>query len=291
MISNLVVPVLTPFASSGSVDDDALAVHSGWVVEQGASGVMLFGTTGEGPSLSVAEKLAAARALCRDRPDIATIASVTESSLTESVNCIRGYNEIDLEAVLVLPPYYFRDAGPDGFAAFYDAILAVSEHPVLAYHIPSMAPAVPLGYVGSSGLLGVKDSGGDLAYTDAVLAAGKTVFVGAEGLVPDAVAHGAAGTIAGMGNLVPGMLAELCVEARAGNLERAYELRDRVLSVQRAVLAVAPGLEFLSAFRDIAGRLHGYPLGDPRIPLLRRRDYLTDELLAVLDANGVVTVR
>ncbi len=291
MISNLVVPVLTPFAANGSVDDVALAVHCGWVVEQGASGVMLFCTTGEGPSLSVAEKLAAARALRRDRPDIATIASVTESSLTESLNCIRGYNEIDLESVLVLPPYYFREAAPDGFAAFYDAVHTVSEHPVLEYHIPSMAPAVPLGYVGDSGLLGVKDSSGDPAYGEAVLAMGKTLFVGSEGLVPDAIAHGAAGTIAGMGNIVPAILAELCVEARNGNVTRAYELRDRILSVQRAVLAAAPGLEFLSAFRDIASRLHGYPLGDPRIPLLRRRTYLSDELMAVLEATGVVAVR
>lgn len=37
MISNLVVPVLTPFAADGTVDDAGLAFHSGWVVEQGAS--------------------------------------------------------------------------------------------------------------------------------------------------------------------------------------------------------------------------------------------------------------
>ena len=80
MIEDLFVPVITPFDNSGNVDRDALAAHCAWTVTQGARGVMLFGTTGEGPSMSVDEKIAAARALTLDLPTVEVIGSVTENS-------------------------------------------------------------------------------------------------------------------------------------------------------------------------------------------------------------------
>ena len=70
MIEDLFVPVVTPFDDAGHVDRDALVAHCAWTVAQGARGVMLFGTTGEGPSLSVDEKIAAARALTLDLPTV-----------------------------------------------------------------------------------------------------------------------------------------------------------------------------------------------------------------------------
>jgi dihydrodipicolinate synthase/N-acetylneuraminate lyase len=153
---------------------------------------------------------------------------------------------------------------------------------VLGYHIPSLAPPVPAEWVAGSTLWGAKDSGGDLAYTRVLVAAGKTVYVGAEAVIADAVAAGAAGAIAGMANLLPGPLARLVAAAGDGDLATAYALRDEVLAVQRAVLAAAPELEFITAFKDLAGQLHGHPMGDARLPLRRRRDYLTPSVTAAL---------
>jgi 4-hydroxy-tetrahydrodipicolinate synthase len=285
-VPELIVPVLTPF-DAGGVDAAALAAHCRWVLEQGAAGVMLFGTTGEGPSLTVAEKLAGAAELVRRLPGVPVIASVTEVALPAALECVRGYAGLPLRAVLVLPPYYFREGAADGVTAFLDQVAAASAHPVLGYHIPGLAPAVPADYVAGSALWGAKDSGGDLAYTRRLVEAGKTVYVGAEAVVADGVAAGAAGAIAGMANLLPGHLARLVAAAGAGDLATAYRLRDDVLAVQRAVLAAAPELEFITAFKDLAGRLHGHPLGDARLPLRRRRDYLTAEVSAALDAVAV----
>lgn len=103
MIKDLFVPVITPFDNAGLVDRDALAAHCAWTVAQGARGVMLFGTTGEGPSLSVEEKIQVARVLTADLPSIEVIGSVTENSTTDALRCLRAYDEIGLAAALVLP--------------------------------------------------------------------------------------------------------------------------------------------------------------------------------------------
>lgn len=280
-LAGLVVPVVTPFVD-GRIDAAALADHCEWVVGQGATGVMLFGTTGEGPSISVAEKLATARALLSRFPGVPVIGSVTETSLGAALECIRGYNELGLAAVLVLPPFYFREEPDDGIVAFMRAVATASEHPVLGYHIPSMAPALPTAMWET--LWGVKDSGADPGYARTASAAGKVVFVGAESLIADAVAVGARGAIAGMGNVAPAAMAELCRSAAAGDSDGARRAAGKVLALQREILSTAPGLEFVAAFKDIAGTLHGTNLGDPLPPLARRRTYLTPAVLAALDA-------
>ena len=283
MIADLFVPVVTPFAQDGTIDDAALAAHCEWVISQGASGVMLFGTTGEGPSISVREKIDSAAALLRAVPGIPVIGSVTEASVVSALECVRGYSRLALEAILVLPPYYFAERETDGIERFLDETLDASGHPVIAYHIPSLAPGVPAAYVGGSRLWGAKDSGGDIGYTKEIIKSGKAVMVGAESLVADAVVAGAAGAIAGMGNLLPAQLARICALAKEGDLAEAHRLRDDVVRLQQAVVQAAPEMEFIAAFKDIAALFHGHQLGDPRLPLRRRRNYLTDAVLAVVE--------
>lgn len=291
MIEDLFVPVITPFDTSGNVDRDALAAHCAWTVTQGARGVMLFGTTGEGPSMSVDEKISAARALTLDLPTVEVIGSVTENSTTDAVRCARAYDDLGLAAALVLPPFYFRESNGDGdgLVRFFEVMAQAAHIPLLAYHIPGLAPAVPMRVIADLDLWGAKDSGGDLAYTRAVLEAGKSVMVGAESTIIDAVRGGASGTIAGMGNLLPGELARICVAARAGDYSEANRLLAIVLSVQAAVLGCAPGMEWIAAFKQIATYLHRVELGGVREPLMSRADYLTREVLdalALRDAAG-----
>ena len=283
MIEDLFVPVVTPFDNYGHVDRDALAAHCAWTVTHGARGVMLFGTTGEGPSISVDEKIAAARALVLDLPAVEVIGTVTENSTTDAARCVRAYGELGLAAVLVLPPFYFRESNGDGdgLFRFFEVMAHAARIPLMAYHIPGLAPAVPLRVIADLGLWGAKDSGGDLAYTRAVLDTGKSVMVGAERVIADAVRGGASGTIAGMGNLLPGELARVCAAARAGDDAEANRLLAIVLRVQEAILRCAPGLEWVAAFKQIATYLHGVEMGGVREPLMSRADYLT---AGVLDA-------
>jgi 4-hydroxy-tetrahydrodipicolinate synthase len=278
VITDLFVPVLTPFQADGAIDAGALVAHSEWVVGQGATGIMLFGTTGEGPSISVREKVDTARTVTRQLAGVPVIASVTENSLTDILACLRGYNDLDLAGALVLPPSYFREPEPDGLEALLVLACQTSVHPVLAYHIPSMAPAIAPQVVASLPVWGAKDSGGDLAYTQAVLAAGKSIMVGAESTIPAAIRAGANGCIAGMGNLMPAELAQMCHATREGRDAEVTGLLDRVLALQAAVLAAAPGLEWVAAMKQVAQQLHGIDLGAVRLPLRARRDYLTPEV-------------
>lgn len=283
MISDLYVPLVTPFAADGSVDRDALSAHAAWLAGQGASGVMLFGTTGEGPSVSVTEKLETTRRLSEELPGLAIIGSVTESSVAEAASCVEGYNELPVVATLIQPPGYFREVETDGIRAFFERLVPQSQHPVLGYHIPSLAPGVPLDVVADLDMWGAKDSSGDLAYTRAVIAAGRGVMVGAEPVLPEALEAGAAGAIAGMGNLLPRHMALICSSFKEGDVDLARRLRDEVVVVQEAMRATAPGTEWVALMKQLAGLREGIDLGGVRLPLMARRDYRTPQMLAALD--------
>jgi 4-hydroxy-tetrahydrodipicolinate synthase len=285
MISNLYVPLVTPFGADGSVNIPALAAQAEWVCAKGAQGVMLFGTTGEGTSIGVDEKLSTTAGLLAAVPGLSVIASVTENALLEAQRLADGYGALDLAAVLVLPPGYLREPEPDGRTAFLGAVAARSNHPVLAYHIPGLAPAVDPAGIAELGLLGAKDSGGDLDFTQAVLDNGQLVMIGAEAVLVDAMGRGAAGAISGMGNLMPGHVAGVCTAVRSGDPDRARALLSEVLAVQALMVDAAPGMEWIPAMKQLGGRLSGTDLGGVRLPLVARRDYATPQLADALAAS------
>ena len=203
MISGVYAPSLTAFTSGGSADPGRSAEHARWLVQAGVDGLVPFGTSGEGPSLSLREKQAVLSALVAAVPGTPLVPAITESSLDTALQLVEAVNDVPATAVMLLPPFYFHPLGEDGLRRYVSEILAASAHPVLLYHIPEFAPPVPVPVVAGLPVWGVKDSGGDLSYTRAVLDAGKQVMVGAEHTIVEAVQAGAAGSIPGLANVLP----------------------------------------------------------------------------------------
>ena len=267
MIEGVYVPLLTAFTDDGSVDVPACVSHAQWAVDRGVNGLVPFGTSGEGPSLSFDERLRVLNALETTLPDTPIVATVTDPSLDGALRLIEAFNDRPLQAVMVLPPFYFRPVAEESLRRFFEPILAASEHPVLLYHIPDLAPAIPLSLVESLPIWGVKDSGGDLAYTRAVVGAGKAVVVGAEHTIVDAVLAGALGTIAGTANVLPEHLLAAVARAQTGDEVGARQVLRQLVDFRDDLLSRLAPLEWVSALKVLATARHGTPLGGGRPPV------------------------
>jgi 4-hydroxy-tetrahydrodipicolinate synthase len=267
VISGVFVPLLSAFGPDGRADPGASAEHARWLVAAGVDGLVPFGTSGEGPSLSLREKRAMLGALVAAVPGTPLVPAITESSLDAALQLVQVANDAPVTAVMLLPPFYFRPLGDGGLRRYVAEILAASIHPVLLYHIPEFAPPVPVPLVAELPVWGVKDSGGDLGYTRAVLAAGKQVMVGAEHTIVDAVQAGAAGTIAGLANVLPEHLVAVVAAARAGNTAAAGKVLDQALAFRDEMLGAVGPLEWMSAMKQLAQLRHGVDLGGVRAPL------------------------
>jgi 4-hydroxy-tetrahydrodipicolinate synthase len=269
VISGAYVPMLTAFDQAGHLDTGAYAAFAQWLAGRGVDGLVPFGTTGEGASLSLRERLAALDKLAAAVPGTPVVPAVMESSLDTVLEFVAAVNDLPAAGIMILPPYYFRPLLADQLRRFLEPVVAASRHPVMLYHIPKFGSAVPVEAIPGLGVWGVKDSGGDQAYTKSVLEIGGNVMVGTERLVIEAIGLGASGAITGLSNLLPEHLAAACAAARDGDLERATAILVPALTFQdqlNAECRVSP-VEWISTAKTLATQRSGVPLGSVRPPV------------------------
>ncbi|HEY2618231.1 MAG TPA: dihydrodipicolinate synthase family protein [Acetobacteraceae bacterium] len=227
-ITGLWAAAMTPTDTAGMIDHAALARHVQRLLRAGCDGLVLFGSCGEGPSFSIAERLAAAEAVLGDGVAPAKLALGTGCpAIVDTVTLTKSMLGLGITRCLLLPPYYFAGVSPEGiedaFAAVLDRV-ADARLSACLYHIPQVCgvpvPAAVLGRLRArygATVSGVKDSSGDFASFLAFRAAAPDVatVVGAEVLIVRALAAGGGGTICGMANLVPALLRRLFDDATA----------------------------------------------------------------------------
>lgn len=240
----------TPLDAAGAVDHGALARHARRLFDADADGIVLFGTTGEGTSFGGAERLAATEALLAAGVPAERIGlGAGFPAVTESVALTRAALALGLTQVLLLPPFFYRDASPEGIADAFAAVLdGVADARLRAtlYHIPQVAgigvpPAVAARLRARYGAVvaGLKDSSADFTQFRAFRAAAPdlAVTVGNEPDIARAMAEGGAGTICGMANVVPGTVRALVT----GQADTA------AISAALSVMAGAPFVPTLKA--------------------------------------------
>jgi dihydrodipicolinate synthase/N-acetylneuraminate lyase len=265
-IEGVYVANVTPFRDDGSlaVDAEAYVDHVSWLAEMGVRGVVPFGTNGEGPSVTLGEKLRVLEVLFGRGLGTQIIPSVMQNNLPETLEMLHALEDYPATAVLVLPPYYFKPVEPEGMVRFYEPVLAATRHPVIVYHIPKYAVPVPEEVVKELPVWGVKDSGGEEGYAEAVLAGNKGVLLGTEDDLWSRLGTGAQGVISALANFIPEEVLELYRKHKEGD-----ETGGKALA-QKLQKARAMTKEYASpaVLKKLAGARHGAPMGTVRPPFV-----------------------
>ncbi len=217
----------TPFAGA-AIDIEQLCRHAISSLEHGCSRIALFGTTGEGPSVGFRERRPVLDALktCGVGSD-RLVLGITAAALDDALAEAHLAHEFRIPALLVTPPYYYKDVSPtavrDWFTAFIGA-LPERGPKVILYHIPQVTGVpIPAEVVGAlherfpGRIAGVKDSSGDWHNAERLLARfpDLAILIGDERLLERAVRLGAAGSISGIANFQAGMLNAIMAGAPA----------------------------------------------------------------------------
>jgi 4-hydroxy-tetrahydrodipicolinate synthase len=217
--SGVLVPVLTPFTPGGDPDGGRFVAFCRWLLDQGAGGLSVFGTTSEANSMSGVERMALLdRLIEAGIPAQKLMAGTGACSISEAANLGRHAVGHGCGGVLMLPPFYYKGVSDDGIFAFVSGVIdkiASPELRIYLYHIP---PVAQVGYsldlVGRfisaypATVVGLKDSSGDWSNTAALLDRfpGFAIFPGSEVFLLDALRKGGAGCITASGNVnVPGI--------------------------------------------------------------------------------------
>jgi dihydrodipicolinate synthase/N-acetylneuraminate lyase len=265
-IEGVYVANVTPFSddASLSVSVDSYLAHVSWLDEMGVRGIVPFGTNGEGPSVTLPEKLRVLEALFAQDLSVQVIPTVMQGNLPDTLELVEALNGYPVAAVLVLPPYYFKPASAEGLRRFYEPVLASTRHQIIVYHVPKYAVPVPEEVVTGLPVWGVKDSGGEPGYAEAVLRGGKGVLVGTEDDLWQRLNTGAQGVISALANFIPERILEMHEKVKAGD-EASGKALSEDLQKARAMTK-----EYASAavLKKLAEARHGAPMGTVRPPFV-----------------------
>jgi 4-hydroxy-tetrahydrodipicolinate synthase len=285
------VPACTPFHRDLSVDAELFVGHCGWLLDEGANGLAVFGTTGEGNSLGFSERMTLLERLIGEGISAKVLMPGTGCcALPDTVALTRHAVDAGCMGVLLLPPFYYKGVGDDGlFAGISELIQRVADTRlrIYLYHIPQMAG---VGYslrlierllaAHRGTVAGIKDSSGDWNNTRALLQnfPGFEVFPGSEAFLLDALRLGASGCISATGNINVRAMRELI---DAWQSPEADTMQQQ-LSTLRAVVQKFP---MVPANKAILAQMHYLQEWSVvRPPLLPLSEDGTQQLLAALKA-------
>lgn len=216
----LMVAAATPLTKDLRPDAALLAEHVAMLRRNGCDGIALFGTTGEGTEFAVEDRTACLEAIVvRGVAPKRMIVSVGALAIPDVVRLSVHALDQGVDSVMLMPPCVYRGGiTEDGtfryFASVIDRI-ARDDLRLVLYHFPDICgvPITPgvvrrLDEAYPGVIRGVKDSGGDLDFTEGLIRrfSHLSIYTGSETHLPQALADGARGTICGLGNAMPRLM-------------------------------------------------------------------------------------
>ena len=261
-----------------TLDLESLPRLMNFLSGRGCHGIVLFGTTGEGPSFSPTERETLMRAACEARkamPGFRLIAGTGTPSLSESIDLTRLAFDLGYDAVLVVPPYYFRKATDQGLFTWFSEVITKavpSNGYLLGYHFPNVAgiglsidllarlkDAFPTQFAG------IKDSSHDSELARNLgekFGSDLVVLTGTDSYLQLAMQNKAAGCITAPANVLSPDLRQVWDLINAGKdpTEALAQIKR-----QRDILDKYP--PFPPTLKALLHRLHGFPRWSVRPPL------------------------
>jgi 4-hydroxy-tetrahydrodipicolinate synthase len=288
-LSGLFIPLITPFTAAGELAADALEKLAHRVLDDGATGIVALGTTGEAASLTDSEKsdvLAICSRVCRERAAPLIAGAGTNDTARSAVQLAALAQYPGVRAALVLVPYYIRP-GEAGVVEHFKALAASSAVPLIIYNIPyrtgqpvswrSMANLAEL-----PGVAGVKHSVGSIDPDTIAMMAGRPAgftVLGGDGLViSPLLALGAEGGILAEAHVCTSEFAQLVSLWRDDKAGEARELGHRLSPLSRALFAEPNPV----VIKSVLHRMGQIPSPSVRLPLLPASLESTEQALRVV---------
>ena len=241
-VQGSITALATPFTARG-IDEQAFADFVEWQIEQGTKGLVVCGTTGEGPTLTAAERqrltqIAVESASRRVPVVVGTGTNCTATTIEQT----RAAKADGADAALVVTPYYNRPT-QEGLYRHFAAVADAVDLPIILYNVPSrtgvdLAVGTVEQLASIPSIIGIKDATGDPDRPCATTLAVGRHFLQLSGDDPSAVSFnfaGGRGCISVVANVAPALCDELQQACRLKNWGLARSLQNRLEPLMAAL--------------------------------------------------------
>lgn len=250
-LRGVLVPLVTPLITPDRIDEAAVDRLVEHIIAGGIDGLFLLGTTGEAPQLGYAARQSLLERASRTAAGrVRVLAGISDCSVDDAVRLAHAAAEAGAEGVFFTPPFYFL-LSQDEILRHCESLAKRLPLPYMLYNMPSHARnEFALDTVREiakwDGCVGIKDSSGNWDYFVKLVEAFRdrkdfSVMTGPEEVLLDALQIGAAGGVAGGGNLAPHWLAGIARAWERGDEAEAARLQTKVRGFGAGIYSVAGG--------------------------------------------------
>ena len=293
MVSGSLVAIVTPMQQGGALDLPALARLIDFQIENGTAGIVVVGTTGESPTVSVEEHCRLIQAAIDDAAGrVPVIAGTGGNSTAEALELTRFAKRAGASACLSVVPYYNKPT-QEGMYRHFRTIAESVDLPVLLYNVPSrtvadLATDTVLRLAEIPGIAGMKDATSDLPRLVDLrnrLPAGRkfALYSGNDDTALAFMLLGGHGVISVSANVAPRAVAEMCAAALDNDVVTARDINARLANLNARLFVEANPIPVKWALAEM-GMIHN----ELRLPLTPLSPRFQEAIRAELRATGCI---
>ena len=285
----ILTAMVTPFGPDGEVNEDATRRLARHLVDHGSDGLVVCGTTGESPTMSDEEKLRLFDIVIDEvGGDASVIAGTGSNDTAHSVHLTEQASRRDVDAVLVVTPYYNKPPRA-GLVAHFRAVAESTDKPVMLYNIPgrtliNLEPDLLARLGEVDNIVAVKQANDDMEQAKRVISeAGLQLYAGDDNLLRPFAEIGGSGGVTVTSHLFGEQMKEMYEAARAGDSEHAREIDDRICDAYEAIFMTVGTITTKAALNML-----GFEVGGVRLPLVDASDRERAAIQGLLERHGLV---
>ncbi len=240
-IQGSIVALVTPMHADGGIDFDALRRLIDWHIAEGTDCIGVVGTTGESPTVSMAENCEVIRVAVEHAAGrVPIMAGTGANSTAEAIELTRFAKQVGADCHLSVVPYYNKPS-QEGIYQHFNAISEAVDLPLVLYNVPGrtvadMLPETTLRLAELPGIVGIKEATGNIERACQLIKhrpEGFAIYSGDDGTAVALMLLGGDGNVSVTANIAPRLMHALCKAAIAGDVATARELHLRLLPLHK----------------------------------------------------------
>lgn len=269
--------MITPFNHKGEIDLEESKRIANHLVGNGNDGVILVGTTGESPNLSMDERLLLVEYVSNNIKDKGkkVIVGVGANSTKETIQIVKAFeNNPNIDGLMVVTPYYNKPT-QEGMFLHFQQIASNTKHPIMLYNVPSrtgsnLLPETVVKLAEIDNIVAIKEASGDLNQVSEIvrLCKGKIdVYSGDDSLTLPMLSIGAVGVVSVAAHIAGNQIKEMIDSFMEGNIKKASDKHLELMPIFKNLFIESNPIPV-----KLAMNILGFNAGVCRLPLCEPKE-------------------
>lgn len=282
--------MVTPFDNENNVNLIKVRELAAFLVDNGSDGLVVLGTTGEVPTLTIEEKIEILATVVDEVGDRASIVAGTGSYSTKaSIEMTRQAEKLGVDGIMLVTPYYNKPP-QSGLYNHFKSIADSTVLPIMLYNVPGRTSRnIDVNTIWKlaevDNIIAIKEASGDMEQVSRITRSMPDdfyVYSGDDGLTMPILSVGGHGIISVAAHIVGREIKEMVSSFKRGDIEKAVTLHKQLSPIFSGMFITTNPIPVKTALNMI-----GMDVGGLRPPLIEMTQSEREELANILKSSRV----